>query len=255
MRQFLKDIVVEAGRMALAYRGRLGQMRVDKKSVKDLVTDADRIIEKFLRKEIGKRYPEHGILGEEEGEKAGKEYRWLIDPIDGTTSFVHGQPFFGVSIGLEKSGEPVLGAVSLPAMGELYEAQKGGGAYCNGKAIGVSQCSSLAESVMATSVGCIGQEAEIDNMNYLGAVKGHIISMRNFGSAAMHLCYVACGRLEGYWQVDIKPYDVAAGILLVTEAGGKYSDFSGGMSKFYKQVLTTNGRIHEDMIKILGSCT
>ena len=119
--------------------------------------------------------------------------------------------------------------------------------------IRVSQRSQLAESVIATSVGCIGHGEETNNMNYLGVVKGQILSMRNFGAAVVHLSYVACGRLEGYWQVSVNPYDIMAGILLVTEAGGRYSDFSGGMANFYEQVLVTNGRIHDDMIKIMGS--
>lgn len=252
MRQFLRDIITKAGQMALDYRSRLSELTVDMKSVKDLVTEADKTIEEFLRREISKRYPEHSIVGEEMADRTGNEYCWFIDPIDGTTSFVHGLPMFAISVGLEKSGQPILGAVNLPAMDELYEAEKGAGAFCNGKRIQVSKRSRLAESVFATSIGCIGHPVETDNMNYLGAIKNRIISVRNVGSAAMHLCYVACGRLEGYWQVVVNRYDVSAGILLVAEAGGRYSDFAGGMTNFYQQVLATNGRIHEDMIKIMA---
>jgi myo-inositol-1(or 4)-monophosphatase len=253
LKQFLKNVILEAGKLALEYQSRLAQLTVERKSTTQLVTEADRDIEEFLITEIKKRHPEHAVLGEETGEHQGREYRWLIDPIDGTTSFIHGQPFFSVSIGLEKKDQSILGAVYLPALAELFEAEKNQGAFCNGRKIRVSSRNRLAESVVATSLGCRGYTPQNDNLNYFLAVKDRLRGIRIIGSAAMHMCYVAAGRLDGYWQINIKPYDAAAGKFLVTEAGGLCSDFSGNTRNFYREFVATNGKIHHDLIKALAS--
>jgi myo-inositol-1(or 4)-monophosphatase len=250
---FLKNIILEAGKMALAYQGKLADLSVERKSTTQLVTEADQAIEKFLVAEIKKRYPEHALFGEETGEHEGRQYRWLIDPIDGTTSFIHGQPFFSVSIGVEKEGQSVLGAVYLPAFSELFEAEKNHGAFCDGRKIQVSSRSDLAESIIATSLGCRGYTPENDNLKNFLAAKDQLRGIRILGSAAMHLCYVAAGCLDGYWQINIQPYDVAAGRLLVAEAGGRCSDFSGNTQNFYREFVATNGKIHHDLITILAS--
>lgn len=253
MKQFLKNIILEAGKMALDFQCKLSELTVERKSTTQLVTEADQAVEDFLITEIKKRYPEHAVLGEETGQHPGREYRWLIDPIDGTTSFIHGQPFFSVSIGLEKEDQSVLGAVYLPAFFELFEAEKDHGAFCNGRKIQVSSRTRLAESVVATSLGCRGYTPQNDNLNHFLAVKSQLRGIRILGSAAIHMSYVAAGRLDGYWQINIQPYDAAAGKLLVNEAGGQCSDFSDSTKNFYREFVATNGKIHHDLITILAS--
>ncbi len=253
MKHFLKDIITQAGKLTLDYRRRLPELVVQNKSVRELVTEADKAVEKFLTAEILKRYPDHGILGEEQGERLGREYRWLIDPIDGTTCFVHGQPFFGISIGIEKSGQMVLGAVNFPVLGEMYEAAQGDGAKCNGTNIRVSNRQELGQSVLATSLGCIGTTVVDDNVEFFRGINTRIKSLRILGSAALHLCYVANGLLEGYWQGDVKPWDVAAGMLILSEAGGKYTDFSGAPYDLSAGIVATNGLIHHKLIQLLSA--
>jgi len=253
MKQFLKNIILEAGKMSLDFQSKLAELTVERKSTTQLVTEADHAVEKFLIGEIKKRYPEHAILGEETGEHQGQDYRWLIDPIDGTTSFIHNQPFFSVSIGVEKNSQSVLGAVYLPALSELFEAEMNHGAFCNGRKIRVSSRTRLAECLLATGLGCRGYTPQNDNLNHFLAVKSQLRGIRITGSAALHMCYVASGRLDGYWQINIQPYDAAAGKLLVTEAGGRCSDFSGNTQNFYHEFAATNGNIHHDLIKILAS--
>ena len=253
MKQFLKNIILEAGKMALDFQRKLAELTVERKSTTQLVTKADQAVEEFLLREIKKRYPGHAILAEETGSHAGREYCWLIDPIDGTTSFIHGQPFFSVSIGLQQEGQSVLGAVYLPALSELFEAEKEHGAYCNGRKIQVSSRNRLAESLIATSLGCRGFTPHNDNLNHFLAVKSYLRGIRITGSAAMHMCYVAVGRLDGYWQLNIQPYDVAAGKLLVSEAGGLCSDFFGNTHNYFREFVATNGKIHHDLLTILAS--
>jgi len=253
LKRFIKYIILEAGKMALDFQSKLAELTVEQKTATQRVTEADRTIEKFLITKIKKRYPEHAILGEETGEHQGSEYRWLIDPIDGTTSFIHNQPFFSVSIGLEKEDQSVLGAVYLPALSELFEAEKDHGAFCNGRKIQASSRTRLEESLIATSLGCRGYTPQNDNLNHFLAVKSQLRGIRITGSAAMHMCYVAAGRLDGYWQINIQPYDAAAGKLLVTEADGRCSDFSGSTQNYYREFVATNGKIHHDLIAILAS--
>ncbi len=251
MKHFVKDIIVTAGKQALDYQSKLAELTVERKTATQLVTEADRAIEQFLISEINKRYPEHAVLGEETGEHKGREFRWLIDPIDGTTSFIHGQPFFAVSIGLEKEGQSVLGAVYLPALSELFEAEKDHGAFCNGRKIQVSSRTHLEESLIATGLGCRDYTPQNDNLKYFLAVKSRLRGIRITGSAAMHMCYVAAGRLDGYWQINLQPYDAAAGKLLVAEAGGRYSDFANGTERLYREFIASNGKIHAELSEIL----
>ena len=254
MQGFLRGIVLEAGRVSLDFRARLSELAVSAKaeSSKDLVTEADRAVERFLTDEIGKRYPEHAIWGEEHGQRAGKEYRWVIDPIDGTASFVHDQPFYAVSVGVEKAGEVVLAAVNGPVLGELYEAKLGGGARCNGRAIRVSRRARMEESMVATGFACLRANLAENNLPYFNLIAARARGIRRYGSAALDLCYVGCGRLEGFWELNLEHYDVAAGSLIVTEAGGRYSDFAGKAAGVPGRVLASNGLIHEEMMALLG---
>jgi len=251
MKQFLKQIITEAGRIALEHKSRLSEMRVDRKSDKDLVTAADVAVEKYLVEQIQMHYPEHSILGEESGSHAGNEYRWVIDPIDGTTSFVHDQPFFSISVALEKSGEVILAAVNAPALGELFMAEKGKGATLNDKPIHVSDRDKLIDSVLGTGFACVRKNLEHNNLPYFAKVVPVTRGIRRYGSAAIDMSYVACGRMEGFWELNLKIYDIAAGMLIVKEAGGTVTDFAGKHENQPHETLATNGRIHDALSQIL----
>ena len=251
MKQFLHDIIVAAGEMTLDYRDRLSTISVTKKSPKDLVTEADVAVEKFLIEQITARYPEHSILGEETGTHEGNEYRWVIDPIDGTTSFVRNQPFYAVSIGLEKNDETILAAVNAPVLGELFEAEIGKGATLNGKTIQVSSVSKMIDSVVGTGFACVRSDLEHDNVPYFDSIVRKVTGMRRFGSAAIDLCYTACGRLDGFWEMNLNIYDVAAGALILTEAAGKVTDFANEQEGLPTQIAGTNGIIHDELLGIL----
>ncbi|HAR67252.1 MAG TPA: inositol monophosphatase [Lentisphaeria bacterium] len=248
MLDFIQQIAQEAGAMALAYRARLHAVAVDYKSVRDLVTEADREIELYLRKRIADRYPGHGILGEEFGAKQGDAYRWVIDPIDGTGSFVHGQPTFSVSIGVQHHGVGVLGAVAAPALGELFLAEQGAGAWCNGAKISCSTATELNRCILATGFACLRDGAAHNNLPYLHAILPQLQDMRRYGSAAMDLAFVAAGRVDGFWELNLHEYDIAAGVVLVREAGGVVSDFHGRTDDLPHRVLACNAELHAKIV-------
>ncbi len=252
MKQFLQDIITQAGVIALEYRKKVPTLTVDHKQSKELVSEADRAIDQYLIAEIRKRYPAHAIFTEESGELPGADYRWVIDPIDGTTTFLHEMPFFSISIALEKAGQTILAAVNAPVLDELFEAEKDHGATLNGKSIQVSQRTKLSESVLCTGFACLRAGWIHNNLVYVNRLLPELQDLHRHGSAALDLSYVACGRLEGFWELHLNLYDVAAGFLILTEAGGRNTDFSGGASGFYDEVLSTNGHIHDDMIRILS---
>ncbi|MBS3821532.1 MAG: inositol monophosphatase [Planctomycetes bacterium] len=254
MRQFLEDTIRAAGALSLEYRSRLSSVAVDSKthSQKDLVTEADRAVENLIVSRITETYPDHAILGEETGSHDGSDYRWIIDPIDGTTSFVHNQPFYSVSIGVEHQGRDVLAAVCLPVLDELFVAEAGGGAELNGEPIRVSERSRLIDSTLATGFACVRANHEPNNIPIFAEVMKHVRGIRRYGSAAADLCYVACGRLEAFWEMALQPYDVAAGRLIVTEAGGTFTDFVGGTEHLDYETLATNGRITTELVEVLS---
>ena len=252
MKQFLKAIITEAGNIALEYVKKVHTLVVDEKQSKELVSEADYAIDQFLITEIKKRFPEHGIFTEESGEIPGAEFRWVIDPIDGTTTFLHEMPFFSISIALEKAGQTILAAVNAPVLDELFEAEKENGAYLNGRPIKVSRRSKLSESVLCTGFACLRAGLEHNNLAYVTRLLPELQDLHRHGSAAIDLGYVACGRLEGFWELHLNIYDVAAGFLILSEAGGRNTDFTGGTSGFYDEVLSTNGHIHDDMVRILS---
>jgi myo-inositol-1(or 4)-monophosphatase len=252
MRDFIDKLSRDAGEMALEYRKRLDTLDVTFKSEKDMVTEADEAIEDFLIGEIAKRFPEHGVFGEETGETQGTDgHRWIIDPIDGTASFLHGQPIFSVSIALEKDGEVILGAVNTPALGERYLAIAGEGAYLDGTRIQVSKRSKLIESILATGFACMRRRELHDNMEYFATLMPEIRDVRRMGSAAADLCFVACGRVEGFWELNLNLYDIAAGVLMVREAGGIVTDYHGAQDRLPGQVLASNGLLHADLLSFI----
>jgi myo-inositol-1(or 4)-monophosphatase len=253
VKEFLKHLMTAAGAVCQDYRSRLDSLGLERKSPKDIVTEADIAVEQYLVGQIKQHYPEHGILGEETGSHAGTGYRWVIDPIDGTTSFLHGQPFFSISVAVEKDGDRILGAVLAPALGELYLAEKGRGATCNGAPIQVSRRDRLLDSVLATGFACIRSAQKRTNLPYFAHLLPKIRDVRRYGSAAVDLCYVASGRLEGFWELNLNLYDIAAGWLILEEAGGRLTDFSGGTGLIPQETVATNGLIHDDLIRELSA--
>jgi len=247
--EFLSGMIREAGELTLKFRENMKTLRVEQKGTdKDLVTEADQAVEAFLRERILGRYPDHAILGEEEGETGRHSCRWIIDPIDGTISFLHGQYQYSISIALEVEGELVLAAVYAPALDDLFTARLGGGAFLNGNPIRVSGAPVISEAVMATGFPCIRAGMKKTNLPLFCHMMPLIRDVRRGGSAAFELCLVACGQLDGYWEKHINLYDVAAGMLLVREAGGRVSDYSGSQKGLPTEILATNGLIHNECI-------
>ena len=250
MLTFLQEMVLEAGRQALRYRERLSSIAVESKDGRDndLVTEADREIERCCRERIARTYPEHAVLGEEQGTTAGNEYRWIIDPIDGTLSFFRGQPFYSISIALAKRDRVIAGAVYAPQLDELFLAERDQGATLNGEPVRVSEVAKLEASVMATGFACIRAGSARTNIPVFTRVVPRIRGVRRFGSAALDLCYVACGRLDGFWELDLQLYDIAAGQLIVEEAGGRVSDWRDGVDGLPGEVAATNGALHAQLL-------
>jgi myo-inositol-1(or 4)-monophosphatase len=249
---FMLSVAETAGKIALARQVVIDQVVIEFKNEKDLVTEVDKAVERYLIDEIRRRFPSHGILAEESGTSPGDgEHLWVIDPIDGTTSFVHDQPYFSISIGLRRNGEAVAGVVNAPRLGEIYHATKGGGSFRNGERIKVSTRGRLADAVLSTGFACIRAGLEQNNLPLFCALMPLIRGVRRYGSAAIDLSYVACGRLDGFWEMNLKPYDIAAGELIVREAGGPVVDLEGGSDFPAKGTLATNGKITAEFLKIV----
>jgi len=199
-------------------------------------------------------FPDHSILAEEGTRVEGRApYRWLIDPLDGTTNYAHGFPFFCVAIALDREGLPVLGVAYDPSREELFVAERGRGASLNGDPIRVSRAPSLNDSLLATGFPYDIRENPHNNLAEYAAFSLRCRGVRRLGSAVLDLCYVAAGRLDGFWELRLGPWDVAAGALMVEEAGGRITDLEGGpFSIDQQQIVASNGRIHREMIELLG---
>jgi myo-inositol-1(or 4)-monophosphatase len=237
-------------------RERMDSIReVRHKSAVDIVTDVDVLSEQMVCSAILSAFPTHTVVGEEGGARLGSDsrYRWFVDPLDGTTNYAHGFPFFCVSIGLEVAGRLAVGVVYSPSMDELFVAQAGRGATLNGQPIRVSAVGELSQSVLAT--GFPYDRAEFPRaLGSFELLSMHAQAVRRAGSAALDLCYVACGRLDGYWEHRVMSWDVAAGALMVTEAGGQVSAVDG--SPFVVEageVLWWNGVFHGGISDLLGA--
>lgn len=250
MIDFLKETVLMAGAMAKSGRERLSADAIHAKGTPtDMVTDIDREVERFIVSRVRERYPEHGFIGEEYGaDAADREYCWIIDPIDGTTSFIHDFPFYAVSIAIYRGGKPFAGAVFAPALNELFTAESGKGAYLNGRAIRVSGWKNLSEALLGTGFACVRAEIKPDNLDYLPAIAYASQGFRRCGSASLGLCYTAAGRFDAYWELLLNIYDIAAGALIVQEAGGVVSDLQNGPDYPGKGILASNGHLHEPML-------
>ena len=229
--------------------------QVDYKGRADMVTDVDRRAEEIILDGIRRAYPNHAVLAEESGEnEAQSDYRWVVDPLDGTTNFVHGYPFYCVSVAVQYRQETVAAVVLNPVQGELFSALKGGGAHLNGNSIAVSPTSELSRALLATGFPYqIGYHWQ-HSMTLFEAFYRNCHGVRRDGAAALDLCYVAAGRFDGFWEYELNPWDVAAGLLIVQEAGGKNTDFVDSPSGIFdRQVLASNGRIHEAMLEVMRS--
>jgi myo-inositol-1(or 4)-monophosphatase len=253
MKDFLLDLIKRAGDLTLEYRTRLGNIAIDRKSDKDIVTEADKAVEDFIINVIRARFPDHAILGEETGRTDGNEFCWIIDPIDGTSSFVHGQPYYSVSIALQQNGTTILGAVNIPVLKDIFYAEKGKGATRNGIPVHVSDRDQLVNCHLATGFACLRCNLERNNLPYLSEIAPIIREVRMYGSAAADLCYVASGVLDGFWQLNLKAYDVAAGCIILEEAGGKVTDFTDSSERLDDEILATNGCIHSSIVDIFMS--
>lgn len=232
----------------------LGKIKApDHKGAKDLVTEADLGSEKVIIESIRKFYPDHAILAEESGISEGNpEARWIIDPLDGTTNYAHQLGLFGVSIAFEAEGAVRVGIVLNPVTGELFTAVQGQGARLNGRPIHVSNTGLISESLLVTGFAYNIHEIFPQVMHRFAACQSASQGVRRLGSASLDLCFLACGRFEGYWEQNLKPWDTAAGFLIAREAGAQITDFSGSAYSIYgNEILATNGRIHTEMLELL----
>ncbi|MGH9863126.1 MAG: inositol monophosphatase family protein [Candidatus Acidiferrales bacterium] len=224
---------------------------VEYKSGADLVTAADRLSEQFIVERLGTLFPSHAIVAEEGGGQGARSaYCWYVDPLDGTTNFAHGYPFFSVSLALVAGDELLVAVVHDPVRGETFEAARGEGAWLNQKRIQVSKTERLAESLLATG---FPSSKRHENPNILYYHRFTLIShgVRRDGSAALDLCYVACGRFDGFWELNLQPWDVAAGTLLVREAGGVVTDFNAIPYRLGGQeIAASNGRIYPELRQV-----
>ena len=236
-------------------RVRFGQPHdVRFKGTVDLVTEADRAAEDFIADRLRTMCPDHDLLCEEGsvGARSGATFRWVVDPLDGTTNFAHGLPTFAVSIALEDAGVPVVGVVHDPMRDELFAARKGGGATLNGTPLHVSVIDQLIASILVTGFSYDfarrAHQAEVWR-DFLTRVQ----AIRQTGSAALNLCYIAAGRLDGYWERGISPWDVAAGAVIVTEAGGTVTDMRGGQFRSEdREILASNGSLHSELLAVIA---
>lgn len=257
----------KAGKFVLAEQKK--GLTIIEKAKNDLVTNADRASEEMIIKEIKKAYPDHAIIGEESsflnksviGDYANAEYIWLVDPIDGTTNYAHQLKEYAVSIGLFKlskkeksknfqylSGELIVGVVYAPGMNELFSAAKGDGAYMNGKKIHVTKIDEVKNGLFATGFPYKNQGI---NLPYFNAMMVRCQAIRRLGAASLDLCYVAAGRFEGYWEFGLKPWDIAAGALIIEEAGGHVTDTNGNqIDLFGADILASNKKIHQETLNI-----
>jgi len=232
-------------------------IQVDYKGTTDLVTNIDREVESIIIEKINSHFPDHTILAEESGlNQKAPDYLWVIDPLDGTTNFVHGYPSFGVSIGLLIKGIPSLGVVMELPSKNLYSAYKGNGAYKNGKPINVSKNSNITKCLLATGFPYDHGERWKANMRLFEFFTDETQGVRRLGAASVDLCHLACGYIDGFWELDLKPWDTAAGIVIVSESGGKISRMDGNKYSIYdNQILASNGIIHDDLSSKILSIT
>ena len=250
-RRFIETVAREAGTLL---RARIHEIHaVHYKGEINLVTEGDRLSEALIVDRIRRSFPGHDILTEESPEtENGSGFRWIVDPLDGTTNYAHGYPVFCVSIALEVEGVIRLGTVFNPMLDELFTAEKGEGAFLNGRRLAVSRTEDLSRGLLATGFPYDIREDPNNNLNYYRALAMRAQAVRRAGAAALDMAYLAAGRLDGFWELKLAAWDTAAGWLLVSEAGGLVTDIQGGAFDLRSpHVLASNGLLHEAMIRVL----
>ena len=247
----VSEIAREAGALILPYfKRRIG---FEYKGDADLVTEADRASEKLIVERLRAQWPEHDIMGEEgTRHESGGDYKWYVDPLDGTTNFAHGFPVFCVSLGLEYRGELVLGVIYDPTRDELFSAEEGSGAYLNGERVQVSKTKRLCESLVGTGFPSHKRHKN-PNIYFYHTITLRSHGVRRTGSAALDLANVASGRLDGFWEFNLNPWDTAAGVVLMREAGGLVTRFDGSPFRLdSREVLASNGIIHKELMETMA---
>jgi myo-inositol-1(or 4)-monophosphatase len=245
------EIAREAGALLATYFER--RVAFELKGDFDLVTEADRASERLVIERLRSHFPSHSIVGEEGGGHQGSsEYRWYVDPLDGTTNFAHGFPIWNVTMGLEHEGEMLAGVIFDPNRQEMFTAERGAGSYMNNRRIRVSSAKRLADSLACTGFPSRRRHLNV-NIHFYHQMAMATHGVRRTGSAAIDLAWVACGRLDAFWEFGLNPWDMAAGTLLVTEAGGRCSDMNGGAHSMKSpHLLTDNGAIHEETLALFA---
>lgn len=253
-RKVINEAAEEAAKILLEYFGK--DFEIGRKlDYSDLVTEVDKKSEAKIIEVINKYFPDHNVLAEEGGDQNKKsDFVWIVDPIDGTVNYAHALPIFCVSIALEIKGEVSLGVVYNPVSGEKFTAEKGKGAYFNGKKIGVSETELLKDGFLVTGFAYGVKRSNDRSLEHFVNFVKMGLPVRRLGSAAMDICYVACGKFDAFWEFNLNPWDVAAAYLILLEAGGRVTDFEGSNYSIYnKQILASNGKkIHEEMIEVLS---
>ncbi len=245
---------MKAGRSLARDFGEVQNLQVSMKGPGDYVSQADRKAEEIIHAELAKARPGYAFLMEERGAVEGEDaqHRWIVDPLDGTTNFLHGIPVFSISIALERQGQIVAAVIYNPAMDELYTAERGGGAFLNDRRLRVAARTKLSDTVIGTGVPHLGRGHHGNFLIELRHVMGEVSGIRRFGSAALDLAYVAAGRMDGFWEEALSPWDMAAGILLVREAGGFVSDRNGGQTMLDSgSIVAGNEAIHRALLKTI----
>jgi myo-inositol-1(or 4)-monophosphatase len=231
--------------------------RIDKKGTIDLVTEVDLECERMCRAVIAERFPDHDVLAEElssgPGEAASSRCRWVFDPLDGTTNYAHGLPIFCASLALELEGTPIAGAIFDPSRRELFTAERGQGAFLNGAPLAASATAALGDALLVTGFPYDMHVRGPELVELFGQFLGRARAVRRLGSAALDLCYVAAGRFDGFWEQHLKPWDVAAGALVVTEAGGRITGMDGApFDARAGHLIASNGLVHDAMLAVIG---
>jgi myo-inositol-1(or 4)-monophosphatase len=253
MNEYLPFAMAIADEAGLLLKSKLNDRHtIEFKGEIDIVTEADRMSEALILSAIQRQCPGHDILSEESSATLkGSSYRWIIDPLDGTTNYAHGYPVFCVSIALERDGEVCLGVVFNPMLDEMFAAEKGEGTFLNGRRLSVSATAILSHGLLATGFPYDIRESKDNNINYFVEMARKAQAIRRAGSAALDLAYVAAGRFDGFWELKLRPWDTAAACLLVREAGGLVTDLFGAPFELQSpHVLASNGLLHHDMLAV-----
>lgn len=245
------EAALKAGSTIKRSVGRIAS--ISYKGIDNIVTDVDKKSEAIIITHIRRSFPDHAILSEESAPRGGiSQYKWIIDPLDGTTNFAHAFPFFSVSIALEKTGEIIMGVVFDPMRDELFYAEKDAGAFLNRRRIFVSKTRKLSQGFLSTGFS-YGNKEKGKNVRHFRNLLMKSLAIRRPGSAALDLCYVACGRFDGFWEMNLFPWDSAAGVVIVREAGGLVTRFDGSrFTPYDKDILASNSHIHSQISRVLS---